>query len=211
MNPLPLPSAIERVAGSKSAEIVLTAVAAYAGGILAPLLPVLGKSLAADRQRARVESALASMHSTLELNAKAVEQLTDDQYRIINEAISAVFSSTSKQKLDLLHHVVVNALKPLAYGPHDAAVLSRILRDITPEEASFLARTFNFESLQIIDADIQLDKVMRTKPSSEDSRCIQGLLSLGVLWRTEGNLDGAALLQFTPHAAKLLALLRKDA
>ncbi len=48
----------ERAAGSLAAEVSLTMVAAAAGNPLAALLPVLGKTLAAERQRQRVEATL---------------------------------------------------------------------------------------------------------------------------------------------------------
>ena len=107
-------SALERVAGSKSTEIILTTIAAYAGGILAPLLPVLATSLAADRQRVRVEAALRSIHETLQFHQEKVKHLNDDQYRIVNEAISAVFSTSSEQKINLLRKAVANASMPLS-------------------------------------------------------------------------------------------------
>lgn len=73
------PTRLERVAGSKATEIVLTKVAASAGGMFAPLLPVLAKSLAADRQRKRVDDALQDIRATLEANEEAVGNLSDEQ------------------------------------------------------------------------------------------------------------------------------------
>jgi hypothetical protein len=213
MKPIEPPTRLESLAGSKSAEIVLTAVAASAGGLFAPLLPVLAKSLAADRQRLRVEATLEEIRSTLEANEQAVRHLSDEQYRIVNETISAVFSTTSAEKMALLRRAVSNAIKPTDYQPKDAAALSRMLRDITAEEAAFLAEAFRFEILQINPKLTEMTfgkKMLRVAPGTHEAICIHGLLSIGIVSLSEGNWDGSSIMRFTPFAAKLLALLREN-
>lgn len=55
MSNRPKPSGVEKILGHIATEASLTIVAAIVGGPLAPLLPVLTKSLAASRQQDRVE------------------------------------------------------------------------------------------------------------------------------------------------------------
>ncbi|AMS31887.1 hypothetical protein AEM42_04750 [Betaproteobacteria bacterium UKL13-2] len=56
------PSTMEKIAGNLAVEAALTAIAAAAGTPLAALLPVLGKSLASERQKLRVEATLREMN-----------------------------------------------------------------------------------------------------------------------------------------------------
>ena len=65
MSAIKPPSAAERVSGSLALEAVLTAVAAAAGTPLAALLPVLSKSLAAERHKLRVEATLRDLNDVL--------------------------------------------------------------------------------------------------------------------------------------------------
>jgi hypothetical protein len=72
---------LERAAGSLTADVSLTLVAAAAGSPLAALLPVLGKTLAAERQRKRVEATLVAMDELLKAHSRQLEELTDPQYK----------------------------------------------------------------------------------------------------------------------------------
>jgi methionine aminopeptidase len=142
------PSAVERVSGSLATEAALTVVAAISGGPLAPLLPVLSKSLAAARQKARVEAELKAIHEVLASQAARVEALSDEQYKVVNETVLAVLQTTQEQKLKLLRNAVANALAADIGHAREAAMLSRIIRDISAEEAAFLATAFAYDGVQ---------------------------------------------------------------
>jgi hypothetical protein len=205
------PCAIEQVAGSLPAEAALTVVAAFAGGPLAALLPVLSNSLAARRQQARVEAALSDIQRVLAGQSAKIRDLSDEQYKIINEAVLALLHTTQAEKLTYLRSVVQNALTYCDVGPQESVLLSRIVRDISSQEIEFLIRTFAFNGVQLI-ATTEQDEVnlnvIRVDPASTDALSVSGLLSLGLLHSPETGWDGGTM-RFTNIVAKLIALLQR--
>ena len=141
------PSTLEKIAGSLPAEAALTAIAAAAGAPLAALLPVLGKSLAAERQKQRVETTLREMNDVLTQHQAQLAALTDQQYKFINEAVLALLHTTNERKMDFLRNVVYNSLSASELPDQEAVFLSRIVRDISAEEAQFLISNFSFERI----------------------------------------------------------------
>ncbi|MFO1245960.1 MAG: hypothetical protein U1E71_12370 [Ramlibacter sp.] len=210
MTKIPEPTAIERFAGSLPMEGALTTIAAVVGTPLAALLPVLGKSLAAERQRERVERTLREMNDVLAAQGAALERLTDQQYKFINEAILALVHTTSEGKMAYLRNVVVNSLQVTEFQDQEAAFLSRIVRDISVDEASFLISSFGFERLWLNDTapGERKRKTLAVKPQSPEGQVVLGLVTLGLVTAAEPTYDESGLLRFTPMAAKLIALLR---
>lgn len=119
------PSRLETVAGNLGTESALTLVGAFSGNPLAALLPVLSKSLASERQRKRVEAALTEISQELESHSDTLRNLSDSQYKLINESILALLHTTNAEKLSYLRKAVRNALE---------------IRDLQPEESVFLSR-----------------------------------------------------------------------
>jgi hypothetical protein len=204
-------SALEKVSGSLVTEAALTVVAAIAGGPLAPLLPVLSNSLAAERQKKRVEAEIAAIHHLLASQSARVEALSDEQYKVVNEAVLAVLQTTQQQKLKLLRNAVANALVADVGHAREAAMLSRIIRDISAEEAAFLVKAFAFDGVQPMETtpdQVFEDKVLRIDPKGEDYLNMSGLLSLGILTPAESSWDGIGVMRFTSIADKVITLLR---
>ena len=200
---------IENVAGHIGTESALTLVGALSGMPLAALLPVLAKSLASERQKQRVESAFAQIDATLRQHSAAIQDITDAQYKLINETILALLHTTSAEKIEYLRMAVSNCLSLTEILPQEAIVLSRIVRDISAEEADFLVINFAFERVQTIWPAVQHEdfRVLCVDPSSTDALVVTGLVSLGLLAVAEATYDGPSLLQFSPIVAKLLVLL----
>ncbi|MCV2355565.1 hypothetical protein LNV09_15575 [Paucibacter sp. B2R-40] len=116
---------------------------------MAPLVPVLAKSLAATRQQARVEGALREMSAVLQEHADAIEHLTDAQFKLINESVLAVLSCTQSSKLRYLKNVARNAIDEIDMSDQEAIALSRVVRDISAEETEMLIGTFNYERIRV--------------------------------------------------------------
>lgn len=203
------PTAFENVAGSRTAEGTLTAISALAGGPLAALLPVLAKSLAAERQKQRVEAALAEIDNVLNQHSEALNSLTDAQYKLINEAMLSLLHTTAEQKMMFLKRVVRNAISLASVDGQEAVVLSRIIRDISADEANFLCANFAFDRIQVAVADPQHEvKVLNVKPGTPHALVVTGLVSLGILEAAEPTWDESGLLRYSTVTAKLIALLR---
>lgn len=94
MTQLKKPSSLEKVSGSLLTEIGATTLAAYVGTPLAALLPVLSNSIANGRHRKRVEKALSEINQKFKEYEEQINNLTDSQYKIINEAILAILQTT---------------------------------------------------------------------------------------------------------------------
>lgn len=203
------PTTLERVAGSRMAEGALTAIGALAGGPLAALLPILGKSLAAERQKARVEAALAGIDKVLSAHSHAMNTLSDAQYKLINEAVLALLHTTSEGKMAYLKRVVGNVISTSSLDGQEAVVLSRIVRDISADEAKFLCENFGYERIQVASANPQHKmKVLNVKPGTSEALVVTGLVSLGLLEPAEPTWDEGGLLRYSSVTAKLIALLR---
>lgn len=204
------PTALERLTGSVVTEAAATALAAHIGGPLVALLPVLGKSLASERQKQRVEQALVDIHQLLDQQAQVVTILSDAQYKLINETILTLFQTTDVKKLEYLRFVVQNILGSTAVEPLEAAVLTRIVRDISAEEVDFLARAFKYEAIRLTNFEEPEESgVLKVNLASPEARCVSGLISLGILASGGGAYIDLGQLRFMPISAKLLAVLRQ--
>lgn len=209
MKPLPPATALEKFAGNTGLEAALTVMAAVAGGPLAPLLPVLTKSLACERQRARVEAHLVELSHMLNAHEERLRELSDAQYKLINESILAVLQTTEQQKLALLKSVVRNALEMTDVDPMESIALSRILRDISVEEALFVVRNFGCERVYITSSEQpgrNDSKTCYVRPGSRDEMVVSGLVSLGLL--TTGEPTLGQLLRWSTLVAKFIVLVQ---
>jgi hypothetical protein len=208
---LPRATAVERIAGSTASEAALTYVGALAATPLAALLPVLAKSLACVRQKKRVEAAIAQIDSDLARHEELIRTLSDEKYKLINEAVLAVLQTTSERKLSYLRRAINNSLLVDDLQSQEAVVLSRIVRDISAEEADFLLANFQHNRIQISSSAAgEVESHFRVRPDSRDGLLAMGLFSLGVLVAAEPTWDDSGLLRFSPIAAKLIVLLRVE-
>lgn len=212
MSSLNPPTALEKVADSAVTEAALTVVSVLEGGPLAPLLPILAKSLAAKRQTGRTETALAHIDAALRAHEGRLTALSDEKYKLVNEIVLAVLHTTSIEKLAYLQRAVLNALAMPDLLPQDAAVLGRVVRDISAEEAAFLIQNFRYERIKLaIGEGEDQQRVLTVSPSSEEGIVVAGLISMGLLVFAGTTYDGSGLMRFSPVVAKLIALLRESA
>lgn len=176
---------------------------------MAVLLPVLGKSLAAERQKARVEAALVEIDKVLRDHSQVLDSLSDAQYKLINEAVLSLLHTTSEEKMAYLKRVVGNAISASSLDSQEAVVLSRIIRDISAAEAKFLCENFGYERIQVAFADpLHEMKVLNVKPGTPAALIVTGLVSLGLLEFAEPTWDEGGLLRYSRVTAKLIALLQ---
>lgn len=211
MSAMKPPSTLEKAAGSLPVETALTAVAAAAGTPLAALLPVLGKSLASERQKQRVETTLREMNDVLLKHEAQLATLTDQQYKFINEAILSLLHTTNESKMRFLRNVVQNSLSASELQDQEAVFLSRVIRDISADEAQFLIANFGYERIWLNESEPGENErsTLAIKPNTPNGQVALGLLTLGLLITAEQTWDDSGFLCFTPLVAKLIALLRK--
>ncbi|NMG29352.1 hypothetical protein [Aromatoleum evansii] len=206
MKKLPGPTRLEKTAGSLPVEGVATIIAAIAGGPLAALLPVLSNSLAGERLRRRIEAHLTEVSRELQEQREALRNLSDAQYKLLNEAVLAFLQTTQAEKLEILRTVVRRSLVAHDVEPQEAIMLSRIIRDITAEEAQFVVEHFSNRFVLISDQSVPpAAETLYVQPGSRDELIVAGLASLGVL--SVGQPTYGQALRFSQITGKLIVLL----
>lgn len=139
----------------------------------------------------------------------ALRELTDEQYKIVNEAVLAALQTTQEEKFQMLRRVVANTLDARNIHPQEAVLLGRIVRDISAEEALFVIQHYSFELVQIVDSTTEREaNVLQVIKGSPNELLVNGLLSIGVLTPGQPTYDQS--LRFSQVTAKLIALLRRD-
>lgn len=187
----------------------MTVIGALSGNPLGALLPVLANSLASERHKARVEAILLAIDVTLRDHSEALKDLSDAQYQLLNESILALFQTTSEGKLQCLRNAVQNTLYASNLHPQEVVVLGRVIRDISADEAAFLAKNFQYWRVQLqLSSDETTDSRVLSIPSdSPESLIVAGLISLGLLSTPGPAAMDIGRFAFTPIVAKLLVLL----
>jgi len=95
-------SALEKLSGSVITTSATVLLAAFTGTPLAALLPVLTNTLASNRHEQRVEQAIEDIYQIIKAHDVQLAQLTDSQYKLINEAILITLQTTEDEKLKYL-------------------------------------------------------------------------------------------------------------
>ena len=208
---------LENIAGS---PITLSAATAYAvidGGVIAALLPVLTTTLASERQKKRVDIAIADLNLQLEQNKSALRDISDNQYKLINETILTVLQTTCDEKIKHLKAAISRSIEMVDLKTQDAFQLSRLLRDSSAEEVKFLIENFHYQIVQLCRNKEETLSEIRS-PGSEDifymimdsaeGRIASGLVSLGLLVQAGIRGIDTGSYKFAPICSKLIALLR---
>jgi len=156
---------------------------------------------------------LREMNDILAKHEAELASLSDQQYKFINEAILALLHTTNERKMMLLRDVVQNSLSASSLPDQEAVFLSRIIRDISAEEAQFLVDNFSYQRIWLSElepSEVNMPTLV-VKPTTFDGQTVLGLVTLGLVSAAEPTFDDMGLLKFTPMAAKLIVLLRAPA
>ena len=206
MSRLDKPTKFELLTGNLIAEAGITALAAYLATPLASLLPVLSKSLASGRHQKRVEKALFEINEMLTKHEKEIRNLTDAQYKIINETILTILQTVEEEKIKYLKSAIENNIIEDKVSMTSAYILSRILRDISVEEILFLINNRNYKMI-FLGGQSSHDDVINIDPHSNQGILFSGLIAMGLMvpgipiMGTQGNYE------FSPIVSKILEVI----
>jgi hypothetical protein len=143
---------------------------------------------------------------------EALQSLSDEQYKLVNEAILAVFYTTDERKLGYLREAIRNGMTMSDLVPQESAVLARVIRDISAEEADFLIHNFAYNRIEIADVGSQnRPDVLTIKSDTRDGLIVSGLIALGLLIPGDPTWEDSNLYRFSGVVAKLLVLLHGKA
>lgn len=220
MNQLPEPSTTEFVAGNPLTEswMVLFSsalIAASMGNPLLALLPVATNAVGNHLSQERLKAHLAEIVTEVNQIADKLQRVSDSQYKVINECIIAWLQSTDRNKIDYLKRAIQGSAEGIDFKPQEAALLSRVIRDITAEEMGFLIKNFSYDC--IINGEKPKDdsqetglKTLWIPLESPDSLIVSGLVSLGLLNLQTGTVwdrpDGMSC--YSPIVGKLITLIK---
>lgn len=206
MAELKKPSLLEQVSGNLVIETVLTSIGALAAFPLAPLLPVLSNSLANRRHKERVEKALTEINEILEKHKGKLRELSDSQFKIINEAILTILQTTEDAKIEYLKDVVCSNVDKETVSLSFASQVSRILRDISAEELRFLIVNSRYSTI-VFDLDKVGGNELKVEANSEQGAIVTGLISMGlIIWASSG-WNSVGRYKCSPLVSKVLAAI----
>jgi hypothetical protein len=199
-------SKLEKYSGSLPVNITVSTIAALAGGPVAALLPILTGSLANKRHQNRVIKAIKDIESDLSEVIDKVQELSDAQYKFINETIITILHSPDDEKIKYLKEAIKNSMLSTNLELHDAGVISRVLRDITACELVFLIEN---HKTKIVFHDNENKEYKKISPFSEAGEKARGLINQGLFAKEgpEGTWDDDATYIATPLSDKIINLI----
>ncbi len=197
------PSMLEKISGNLGTESALTAISALAAFPLAPLLPVLSNSLANRRHKARVEKALYEINEILEQHEKKLQNLTDSQFKIINEVILTILQTTEDLKIEYLKNAIRSNVESEKVDISYSSQISRILRDISADELRFLVENAQYSTI-VFDLDNVGKNELKVESDSTQGALVVGLISMGIIVWASSSWDSIGRYKFSPIVEKLI-------
>lgn len=199
---------LEKISGSLTTAATATIVSAVVGTPLAALLPVLVNTLASKRHKERVEGALADIQSDLDSLGSRLSEVSDAQFKLINEAVITILHSPDDAKIEQLKTVIRNSSIQERLTMHQAILISRTLRDASVEELGFMLEC---QGSDIVFHENKVDGCINVEKITSDGEKATGLVSLGLLTKEQGDgvWDDHGKYVFTPLAKELIQLLSR--
>lgn len=191
--------------------VVAAATAAAAAGSAtfgaAIFLPVLTSTLAARRHEQRVGKFIENVSEDLERLDSKLDELSDAQYQLIGDSVACALQTINQEKLDYLRHAIRNALI-IDIEPAKTAYISRCLRDISPEEASFLIRTIDETEIAVVQQGQVISGVFSVAAGSTEELLLTGLAAMGLLG-ADDTMGGRGYFYWKPGARLLCSLINE--
>lgn len=217
------PTAFEKSMDSVPAALAVSAIAAALPALpsessvtvvaAAALIPPLFNSLPGQRQKRRMEEWQVVVSQDLEKLKYQLQRLTDEQYQLINEFVSAASQTISAEKLGYLRSAVRNTVAIENLATQEACILGRIIRDISAQEADFVCKNFSYEYVFVGSDGSSVLNSLRLEINSKEFLIVKGLAGLGVLDIVDNGDQGGLFgkgtyFTFSKITSKLIVLLQ---
>jgi anti-sigma28 factor (negative regulator of flagellin synthesis) len=188
------------------AAITAAALAPTPFGLLASLVPAFSGVPAARRFKRRIEEALADLNEFLQEQKAQLQILTDAQYEFVAATLQTLLETTDQEKIELLKNAIRNGIQE-PFEMSEAKMASRILRDLSYEEAKFAIAHISEGRFSIWDPpDAQGE--FSVKPDTKERLLVAGLVSVGVLMQSDtigASVNSYEWSQIASKVTKLLA------
>lgn len=208
MKPIDKPTPLEKITGNIITGSALTVLAVSTGNPLACLLPVLAKSLASGRHNKRIEDALSEIAQQLKKHEEKIKNLTDSQYKIINETILTILHTADEEKINFLKLAIDINIKEETVSVSLAYTISRILRDISAEEIEFLIKNRNYKMIVLEDNSLHVeDDTLYIDPFSKQGVLFSGLVSMGLMVPGIPLMNTRSNYEFSPIVKNILHVI----
>ncbi|MBX9347568.1 hypothetical protein K5M36_10755 [Chromobacterium vaccinii] len=192
--------------------------------IAAALLTPLMSTLAYSRHMKRIEDSIEEINKELSVLEEDLFNISDAQYKFISETVVVALQASEEGKLDYLKLAIKNGVSDAEMNTNEANILSRIIRDISLEEISFLCTCENFQPFFFVrresgQSESQYKERLASLAvhsnrrnffyhSTSAEHIITGLISTGLIFGESG-FDGTTYY-FSPIIYKLASLLGLD-
>ena len=202
-------SNLEKVTSNLATKTAGTAIGLLGATVtpLAAFVPFLLETLASGRQSKRLENTFKQIESILKKHEKLINELTDDQYKIINEGVSSALYTINEDKLNYLVTVITNTATQPSICSGISDHLSRVIRDISADEIIFLLNNISFVGVAVTDSTVDNGELLQISPSSNDELLLTGLMHLGLVYAKDSTWD-FQVYKWSPIVDKLVALLK---
>ncbi len=202
-------SNLEKVTDNLATKTAGTAIGVLGATVtpLAAFVPFLLEALASGRHSKRLETAFKEIESILKKHEKLISELTDDQYKIINEGVSSALYTINEEKLNYLVTVIANTATQPGTCTGVSDHLSRVIRDISADEIMFLLKNVSFAGIAVTDGTVNNDELLQISPGTNDELLLTGLMHLGLVYAKDSIWD-FQVYKWSPIVDKLVNLLK---
>ena len=204
------PKALEKVTGNLLTKSSLAVLTTITGTPLTALLPILADTLASNRHSERIEDALEKIDLILRMHAQRLNELTDPQYKLLNEVILTVLQTTEEDKIEYLRNVIIFGLDADGLSHTEATQISRVLRDLTVGEIDYMVKN---QSKTIMIGPLNEEStpadMIVVERESKEMVYVSGLMALGLLISAGSSLDYMGGYTFTPFCDRLVNAICK--
>jgi hypothetical protein len=199
-------SMVEKISGNPAISLAATGFAATVGGFLAALLPVLAGTPAALRHKKRIENCFKDLNQSLEGVEKRLDKMSDNQFQFIADTVNTILHTTNDKKIELLKKAIYRSLEAEGIQTEEVTQLSRLLRDISVDEAKLLVDCIDYRTI-FIDFEKEGNEDYTIKKDSSEYEVLGGLVTLGLVHFSSRYADVDAYY-FSDLAHKLVDILR---
>jgi hypothetical protein len=202
-------SNLEKITGNLATKTAGTAIGVLGATVtpLAAFVPFLLETLASGRQSERLQATFNEIELILKKHEKLIDELTDDQYKIINESVSSALYTINEEKLNYLVNVIANTATEPSLCSDTSDHLSRVIRDISADEIIFLLKNITFVGIAVTDYTENNDELLLITPGSKDELLLTGLMHLGLVYAKDSTWD-FQVYKWSPIVKKLIMLLK---